>query len=178
MPKFETLVHPLEDSAHFIAENYALHVRGCDESFPSLDSLETGLGEDTVIRFVFWGHVPQNQQNVIRLLGGCDILALENMQDRVYENVAQKQRGQSVNKATWDILSTLVTGSPLSPKTERRIKRHGLNPDDYVGLDPATREEQIRRFSSKTHAELLIHYSDQVEKVTSLDVSLKEAPRL
>jgi len=129
-----------------------------------------------MLRFIFWAHTAANQQNVIPLVEGCDILVMEGMNDKVYKNVLERQREERTLQLKVDVLSILVTGS-LDPKVAKRLNRSGIDAEAYTQLSEEERADQIRKRSIDSYRGILTHYAGQLEKIFMVDLEFGDAER-
>lgn len=114
-----------EVSPHFINECHAIYNGELDVS-SSGNTLAGKPSKDqhnVTIRFILWAHKAENQKNVLPLLEGCDILALEDCRDTVFKT--RKEMDAEVisldnlyNSAT-EILSDVSTTSDQKLKLLR-----------------------------------------------------------
>ncbi len=179
MRSSEVLLHPTENPVNFAREGYQIHARTADLSFPArIPESSLASPDVTIARFILWTHVPENQSEVLPLLEGCQVLALEAFVSLDGdETPAELQREAVINKQELDLLSIVVTGS-YDESTAERLLEYGINPQKYVAMPYEERLQIIEATVQPYYVEILKESMDKVEKIYFIDVQMEDATTL
>jgi hypothetical protein len=174
----EQLLHPLETDKQFIASLPTLKV-DTESSFPRCDLINSDhkIGS-TVVRFVFWKHLPENDKSVIPLLENTDVLALEAAATTVFEG-RSKRRDANRNMKNWmSIVSILVSGE-CDPGVRERLQADGVDVDEYLNMKPKQRKAALRDLTGVVKGysnNILPACVDKVENIEKIDIDYEQAP--
>lgn len=77
----------------------------------------------TTLRFILWIHEPENQKNVIPLLKGCDILALEDCRDTVFKTKKEINTESAALKELYRTITTIFDNPTTTDKQKMNLLR-------------------------------------------------------
>jgi hypothetical protein len=174
----ETLLHPWETPEEFVASTHAFFEVPDDQDFPSESGLAARpVNGGSIVRFVFWSHVVENQKLVIPLLEGSDILAFEEHQYAAggVKNVSHRQELSASAKDVDLMISALISGS-CDTQTERRFKKRNIPIQSLLTKSVEERQDFVKRLCrADFYAEVLASRVGKTQKIESLDLGIKES---
>ena len=145
-------------SSHFLEECHALY-RGDLNTDPIEDDTAYPIPHKTTLRFVLWTHKAENLKNIIPLLKGCAILAVEDCQDTVFKTKEQINTNVALIEKKYHHLTQILQNKSLDHHQKLKLihDQHLSDQDTY---------------------EILKRYADEITMVSKLDVGPADAQGL
>jgi hypothetical protein len=172
MDRSGSILHPWESPQDFCDSNYQVHIAPEESSFPTHDALQTSskIG-GTVIRFIFWRHIPENISSVVPLIEGCDIIAREGVLDDNYDSLVERQQASRDIRIDNEFLSAVISGQ-YNPKVAKFLRKNGYPVEQIIKLGPEERSKVLEDYMG-ADSQLFIPFIGKLKKVVKVDTEPK-----